>query len=124
MARLSAEIRGTSGFAEDFSQRGQRDTKGRSLRDLDLKQRLSRYPCSYLINSPSFDALPDEMRACVWQRLWDVLSGKSHDTKFDQLSADDRQAIIKILEAPKIGLPEYWNRDADSGNTSVKRPDG
>jgi hypothetical protein len=40
-----------------------------SLRHVDLKKRLFKYPCSYLIHSPSFDAPPDEMRAYVWQRL-------------------------------------------------------
>jgi hypothetical protein len=114
-AKLSAEIRGTSGFAEEFSQRGPRDAKGRSLRDLDLKTRLFRYPCSYLIYSRSFDALPDEMRNYVWQRLWDVLSGKSVDAKFRHLSADDRAAIIEILRETKSGLPESWKRNAASG---------
>lgn len=119
-ARLSGEIRGTSGFAEEFSQRGPRDSMGRSLRDLDLKDRLFKYPCSYLIYSPSFDALPDEMREYVWQRLWNVLSTTSRDAKYNHLSADDKRAIIEILQATKTGLPEYWNRNADSG----KRPEG
>jgi hypothetical protein len=38
------DVSGTSGFAERFIARGPRDSKGRSLRDLDLKQRLMRYP--------------------------------------------------------------------------------
>ncbi len=119
-AKLSAEIRGTSGFAEEFSQRGPRDAKGRSLRDLDLNKRLFKYPCSYLIYSPSFDALPDEMREYVWQRLWDVLAGKSEDAKFARLSADDRLAIIEILQDTKTGLPKVWNRDSNSGDASAK----
>ena len=109
-ARLTGEIRGTSGFAEEFSRRGPRDAKGRSLRDLDLKSRLLKYPCSYLIYSPSFDALPDEMRAYVWQRLWDVLSGKLHGEKYDHLSNEDRLAIVEILQRTKGTLPEYWRR--------------
>ena len=44
-------VRGTSGFAESFSARGPRDSKGRSLRDLDLQRRLFTYPCSYMIYS-------------------------------------------------------------------------
>lgn len=123
-AKLSAEIHGTSGFAEEFSRRGPHDTKGRSLRDLDLKQRMFRYPCSYLIYSQSFDALPAEMRAYIWQRLWEVLSGESHDAKFNNLSADDRRAIIEILQTTKTGLPESWNRDSKSGNAGMRRPGG
>jgi hypothetical protein len=123
-AKLSAEIKGTSGFAEEFLRRGPRDSKGRSLRDLNLKERMFKYPCSYLIYSTSFDALPDEMRAYVWQRMWDLLSGKSNDAKYDHLSAEDRRAIIEILQVTKAGLPEYWNCDADFPNASVKRPNG
>jgi hypothetical protein len=36
-------------FAEVFSRNARRDSKGRSLRDLDLQTRLLRYPCSYMI---------------------------------------------------------------------------
>src|SRR5258708_34320091 len=48
---LPEGVRGTSGFAERFSAEGPRDSKGRSLRQLDLKRRLMRYPCSYMICS-------------------------------------------------------------------------
>jgi hypothetical protein len=37
-----------SGFSADFAKQGPRDSRGRSLRDLDLKTRL-RYPLSYVI---------------------------------------------------------------------------
>ena len=56
--RLTDRIKGTSSFASDFANRGPRDSKGRSLRDLDLHTRLFRYPCSYLIYSRAFDSLP------------------------------------------------------------------
>ena len=52
-----AGVRGSSGFAESFSARGPRDSKGRSLRDLDLQQRLFTYPCSYMIYSEAFEQL-------------------------------------------------------------------
>ena len=40
-----------------MSARGPRDRRGRSLYQLDLDRRLLKYPCSYLIYSPAFDAL-------------------------------------------------------------------
>ena len=46
------------GFAAEFMNRGPRDSKGRSLRDFDLKHRLMSYPLSYLVYSKSFDAMP------------------------------------------------------------------
>ena len=67
-------VRGTSGFAEHFSARGPRDGKGRSLRDLDLRKRLMRYPCSYMIYAEAFDALPAGVREAIYGRLKDVLT--------------------------------------------------
>src|SRR5262249_55868993 len=72
-ARLTAPIRGTSGFAEQFAQRGPRDSRGRSLRDFDLQTRLFKYPCSYLVYSSSFAALPPEVKEYVLRRMHEVL---------------------------------------------------
>jgi hypothetical protein len=43
---LNSPIRGESSFMKTFPQRGPRDQKGRSLRDLDLQKRQFRYPLS------------------------------------------------------------------------------
>ena len=94
-------IKGTSGFAERFSARGPRDSKGRSLRDFDLQRRLFRYPCSYMIYSEAFDALPDVARNAVSARLLQVLTGKDTSAKYRSLSATDRQAILEILRETK-----------------------
>jgi hypothetical protein len=106
--RLTAPVRGTSGFAEKFSALGPRDAQGRSLRDLDLQQRLFKYPCSYLVYSTAFDALPQEMRDYVWRRMWNVLHTGQDPQIFAHLSAEDRQAIVEILRETKPNLPEYW----------------
>ncbi len=105
---LTAPIRGTSDYADKFSQVGPRDSHGRSLRDLDLQHRLFKYPCSYLIYSQAFDELPREMRDYVWKRLWEVLSSHEDMEPFTRLSRDDRRAIVEILRGTKPELPEYW----------------
>src|SRR5437667_12204085 len=61
-AALKGPVKGTSSFAAEFQNGGPRDFKGRSLRQLDLKTRLLRHPCSFLIYSTAFDALPLEMK--------------------------------------------------------------
>jgi hypothetical protein len=111
-APLTEKISGTSGFAEKFSQSGPRDSKGRSLRDLDLERRLFKYPCSYLIYSASFDQLPADVRDHAWKRLWEILAGKDDSKKFAHLSADDRRAVFEIIRATKNNLPEYWNNSS------------
>jgi hypothetical protein len=97
-----------SAFAREFAARGPRDSKGRSLRDFDLVTRIFRYPCSYLIYSDAFDALPEPAKSYVYHRLLQVLSGEDTDPDFDSLSAQDRQAILEILRETKPGLPQEW----------------
>jgi len=104
---LTSPIAGTSEFAQEFQQLGPRDSQGRSLRELDLKNRLFKYPCSFLIYSDSFAALPASVRAYIDRRLQEILSGKDHSAEFAHLAPTDRQAIREILSEtlPKFGLP-------------------
>lgn len=97
--RLTDQVTGTSGFAEEFANRGPFDDQGRSLRQFDLQTRLFRYPCSFLIYSDSFKSLPDGVLKLVWQRLDEVLSGRDTNPVFDHLTPGDRQAIREILAA-------------------------
>lgn len=107
-AKLSAPIAGTTDFATEFAAAGCKDHRGRSLRDLDLQTRLFRHPCSYLIYTASFDALPDEVHARFWARMDAALSGQDRSGRFDHLSAADRTAIREILAATKPGAPAAW----------------
>ena len=105
---LTNRIKGTSSFAADFARRGPRDSKGRSLRDLDLNTRLFRYPCSYLIYSRAFDSLPGEVKEYIYQRLWEILSGRATGKDDPQLAVADREAILEILRETKPDLPDSW----------------
>jgi hypothetical protein len=105
---LQAPITGDSGFAAAFASAGPRDDKGRSLRQLDLTRRLMRYPCSYMIYSPAFDALPATAKDAVLRRLWAVLSGRETGAKYKALASADRQAVLEILRATKPDLPDYF----------------
>jgi hypothetical protein len=100
-ARIDEPIEGTSAFARAFQSRGPRDAMGRSLRDLQLDGRLMRYPLSYMVGTPMFDALPEEAAAIVRARLAAVLTGRDTSLRYAHLSAADRQAIIEILDATK-----------------------
>jgi hypothetical protein len=107
-AELTSQVQGTSGFAVEFAGQGIRDRHGRSLRDFDLNRRLFKYPCSYLIYSSSFEALPREAKDYVWQRLWSILSGEEESPKFSHLTNDNRQAILDILRDSLPSLPVGW----------------
>ncbi len=107
-APLTAPLDGTSKFADEFAARGPKDRRGRSLRDLDCHKRLLRYPCSYLIYSESFNALPPEAKQYLYARLWEVLSGADKSEDFSHLSQEDRTAILVILRDTKKDLPDNW----------------
>lgn len=109
---LPNKIEGTSGFAQKFSAEGLHDRRGRSLRQFDLEHRLMRYPCSYMIYSDVFDALPSEAKNAIYERLWLILSGASTDAKYLHLSPADRQAVLEILRETKKQLPDYFQLGA------------
>ncbi len=107
-AQLPGKIQGSSAFTQKFAERGPRDSRGRSLRELDLERRLFRYPCSYMIYAQAFDALPGRAKEAIYKRMWQVLSGEEKGEKYPRLSGDDRRAILEILRETKPGLPDYF----------------
>jgi len=114
---LPGPVGEASPFARVFSAAGPRDSRGRSLRDLDLRRRLMRYPCSYLIYSAPFEALPPAATQAIYARLWAVLSGATKDARHERLSESDRRAVLEILRDTKPDLPAYYNdgRPGSSG---------
>jgi hypothetical protein len=105
---LEAPVEGNTSFATDFAARGPFDSKGRSLRQFDLRTRVFKYPCSYLIYSESFDALPEISKEYVYRRLFEVLTGQDQSPEFRNLSPESRRAILEILVETKAGLPPGW----------------
>jgi hypothetical protein len=118
-APLTDAVASTSGFDAWFQAQGPRDTAGRSLRELDLRTRLFKYPLSYLVYSPAFDGLPDYARNYVYGRFVDILSRRDVHGTFSKLSAADRQAVLEILTATK---PEFARAAAARQRTSIKAP--
>jgi len=109
-APLPAPIVGTSGFAEYFSNLGPRDRDGRSLRDLDLKTRLFRYPCSYMIYSNTFESLPQAAKDAVYERLFQILSSGSQDARYARLTSEMRREVLDILTETKPEFMKHLHR--------------
>jgi hypothetical protein len=102
---LPAAIAGPSPFVAWFAAQGPADHTGRSLRQLDLDRRLMRYPCSYMVYSAAFAALPAGARTAVYVRMWDILSGRDTGPKYAHLAAADRHAVVDILRETLHDLP-------------------
>jgi hypothetical protein len=111
-APLAGRVEGSSGFVERFSAQGPRDRQGRSLRQLDLDRRLFRYPCSYLIYSPAFEALSPAIKDAVYERMWTILSGGDGARQYARLSGADRRAVLEILGDTLKNLPAYFRPPA------------
>lgn len=106
----TAPVSGTPDFVAQFASRAVRDGRGRSLRDLDLETRLFKYPLSYTIHSPSFDALPAPAKRVLYRRLAAILRGTDDAQAFAGIAAEDRAAILEILMATK---PEFARAAAE-----------
>jgi len=98
---LTDTVAGTSGFTDYFQSLGPVDSRGRSLRELDLNKRTFKYPLSYLIYSDAINALPDKVKNFLYQKIRQVLAGETSDDVFDRLSENDRTAITAILRDTK-----------------------
>jgi hypothetical protein len=99
--RLAGPIEGTSGFQQRFARSGPFDAKGRSLRELDLQDRLFRYPLSYLVGSEAYANLPRFAREYIDARLEAVLGGQDADPAWASVPAADKAAALEIWRAMK-----------------------
>ena len=101
---VNGPVEGSVGFTTEFKNAGPRDSKDRSFREFDLETRLFKYPCSFLVYSPAFDALPAEMKNYLWRRLDQILSGHDQSPTYAAMSKLDREAVFEILRDSK---PEF-----------------
>jgi hypothetical protein len=107
-AALTIPLQSKSPFITWFESQGPRDRRGRSLRQFDLGSRLFRYPCSYMIYSDAFDALPRSVRLHIYNRLWRMLTGADGDAALTAMPAATRRAVLEILIETKPDVPVGW----------------
>ena len=91
------------GFAATLESKIPKDRRGRSFGQLNMDTRLLQFPCSYMIYTDAFDALPAPVKKTVYRRMIDVLSTAGSRTTRAQ--PDDRRAILEILKDTKPGFP-------------------
>ena len=117
-APLTNTVKGSAAFVKEFEARGPIDSKGRSLRQFDLNTHLFKYPCSFLIYSEQFDAMPPQIKEMIYKRLLEILTGADKSEKFQMLTAADRKAIFEILQETKKDLADYWRKGAERKTAS------
>jgi hypothetical protein len=101
-------IAGDPAFKADFLRSRHVAAGGASLKDLDLKTRLFRNRCSYMIYSAAFRGLPPTMKQRVYRRLGEALNVSAPDAEYAFLPPVEKQTIRGILRATLSDLPAGW----------------
>jgi hypothetical protein len=105
---LTEKVSGSAEFIKDFKGNAKLDSKGRSLKDFNLENRIFEFPCSYLIYSDHFNALPKVMIDYIYKKLHNILTSKDNSKDYTHLTPVMRKNILEILVETKKDLPEYW----------------
>lgn len=89
-------VGGDPAFKKDFLARAKKSAGGQSLREFDLRTRMFKHRCSYMIHSSVFAGLPQEMRNRVFAQLRSAL-GFNPPKEFAYLAPAERKNILSIL---------------------------
>jgi hypothetical protein len=94
-----------AGFAERLAPAAPKDSRGRSLAQLELTTRLLKYPCSYMVYSEAFDGLAAPVRQAVYERMMATLSSVDRRLGDARVSTEERRAVVEILRETKADFP-------------------
>jgi hypothetical protein len=98
-------VKGDATYKADFL-RTRREVNGVSLKDFDLRSRLFKHRCSYMIYSSVFAGLPGEMKKRIYRQLGEAL--RPANAEFRSLSPTEKKTIRAILGATLTDLPADW----------------
>ena len=101
-------VEGSAAFKRDFLSVGVTKGGGPSLRDFDLRTRLFKHRCSYMIHSPLFHGLPPEMKQRIFRRIGEALNVEKPDAEYAYLPVEEKSVIRAILKATLRDLPRDW----------------
>jgi len=101
-------VEGDADYKTDFLSNRRAAASGISLKDFDLRTRLFKYRCSYMIYSPVFTGLPAEMKQRIYRKLGEALSVESEDKEYAYMPVAEKKGIRDILKATLAELPDNW----------------
>jgi hypothetical protein len=100
------KIGADSPYREVFERNGVYDSQGRSLRELDLEDRMFKYRLSYMVYSDSFKFLHDQVRERFWDRIREIMNQPAGTGDYPDLGDDERATILAIVEETIWNAPE------------------
>jgi hypothetical protein len=95
-------IGGDALLKKDFAARARRTKTGLSLRDFDLRTRIFKHRCSYMIHSAAFTGLPAPLKQQVFAELRAALNPAKANPASAHLPAAEKRSIAAILTATKV----------------------
>jgi hypothetical protein len=101
-------VEGDAAYTADFLRNRRVAADGISLKDLDLRTRLFKHRCSYMIYSAVFTGLPPAMKERVYRRLGRALSLEKPEGDYAYLPGSEKNAIRSILKTTLTDLPGGW----------------
>jgi hypothetical protein len=107
-APLPGSVEGDAAYQAEFLRTRRVTASGVSLKDFELRARLFKHRCSYMIYSPVFSGLTPEMKQRVYRRMSEALSVEKPDQEFAYLPASEKKTIREILKATLTDLPRDW----------------
>jgi len=95
-------------LSRHFQSRGRRTPEGLSLRDFDLKTRIFKHRCSYMVHSAAFQGMPKTLKDRVFHHMDLALRVKDPLPAYAFLPDTEKRAIRQILRHTLTGLPKGW----------------
>ncbi len=101
-------IEGDPDFIRDFQANKIATTAGASLKDLDLRTRLFKYRCTYMLYTDSWKEAPREIKDRVYYQMGLGLREAGVAKEFAHIPVPERLAIRAILKETLPDLPTWW----------------
>ncbi|MDB6031892.1 MAG: hypothetical protein JWM16_2230, partial [Verrucomicrobiales bacterium] len=99
-------VEGAKSFKEEFLQKRKAALNGASLRDLELRTRLFKHRCSYMIYSAAFQGLPKPLKEAVYRSMSQALDPEGAQADFAYLPPTEKNLIRGILRETVPEWPE------------------
>lgn len=100
-------ITGDPAYARDFLSDRRATKDGFSLKDLDLKTRIFKHRCSYMLYTDTWKEAPKELKERVYYHMALHLRDQP-DARHSHLQPGERLIIRGILKETMTDLPPWW----------------
>lgn len=101
-------IEGDPDFIRDFQANKITTATGASLKDFDLRTRLFKHRCTYMLYTDSWKDAPRELKDRVYYQMALGLRETGVAPEYAVLPVQERLAIRSILKETLPGLPAWW----------------